>query len=54
MLVRMYKTTPFVHLKDELRDKDDTVSELAIKDSEGKFPVFDNDTPLSVSFPSVA
>ncbi|KAH0159153.1 hypothetical protein KCU67_g7246, partial [Aureobasidium melanogenum] len=48
MLVRMYKTTPFVLLKNELRDKDDTVSELAIKNPEGgEFPVFDNDTPLS-------
>ncbi|KAG9741490.1 hypothetical protein KCU73_g8916, partial [Aureobasidium melanogenum] len=51
MLVRMYKTTPFVLLKNELRDKDDIVSQLAIKDPEGgEFPVFDNDTPLSVSF----
>lgn len=50
MLVRMYKTTPFVHLKNELREKDDMISELAIKGSEGDFPVFDNDTPLSVSF----
>ncbi|KAH0164122.1 hypothetical protein KCU67_g5285, partial [Aureobasidium melanogenum] len=49
MLVRMYKTTPFVLLKNELRDKDDTVSELAIKNPEGgEFPVFDNDTPLSL------
>ncbi|KAG9838157.1 hypothetical protein KCU98_g10318, partial [Aureobasidium melanogenum] len=54
MLVRMYKTTPFVHLKDELRKKDDTVSELAIRDVEGEFPVFDYDTPLSVSFSSIA
>ncbi|KAG9741974.1 hypothetical protein KCU73_g8782, partial [Aureobasidium melanogenum] len=48
MLVRMYRTTPFVLLKNELRDKDDTVSELAIKDAGGgEFPVFDNDSPLS-------
>ncbi|KAH0345441.1 hypothetical protein KCU83_g7788, partial [Aureobasidium melanogenum] len=54
MLVRMYKTAPFVLLKNDLRDKDDTVSELAIKNPEGgEFPVFDNDTPLSVSFSSV-
>lgn len=49
MLVRMYKTTPFVFLKNELRDKDDMISELAIKDPDGGvFPVFDYDTPLSV------
>ncbi|KAH0335932.1 hypothetical protein KCU81_g8826, partial [Aureobasidium melanogenum] len=49
MLVRMYKTTPFVFLKNELRDKDDIVSELAIKDPDGgEFPVFDYDTPLSI------
>ncbi|KAG9586583.1 hypothetical protein KCU77_g9622, partial [Aureobasidium melanogenum] len=48
MLVRIYKTAPFVLLKNDLRDKDDTVSELAIKNPEGgEFPVFDNDTPLS-------
>ncbi|KAH0372363.1 hypothetical protein KCU65_g1194, partial [Aureobasidium melanogenum] len=50
MLVRMNKTTPFILLKNELRNKDDTTSELAIKDLEGDFPVFDYDTPLSVSF----
>lgn len=37
MLVRMYKTTPFVHLKDEMRHKDDTSSELAFKEPEGEF-----------------
>ncbi|KAG9684451.1 hypothetical protein KCU76_g12413, partial [Aureobasidium melanogenum] len=51
MLVRMHKTTPFVFLKNKLRDKDDIISELAIKEPEGgEFPVFDYDTPLSVSF----
>jgi hypothetical protein len=49
MVVLMYKTTPFVQLKDKLRKKDEDDSELVVKGSGGDYPVFDNETPLSVS-----
>jgi hypothetical protein len=49
MVVLMYKTTPFVQLKDKLRKKDEDDSELVLKTPRGNFPVFDNETPSSVS-----
>jgi hypothetical protein len=48
-LVRMDKTTSFVQLKDKLRKKDEDDSELVVRGPRGDFPVFDNETPLSVS-----
>lgn len=49
MLVRIRKTTPFAQLKDRLRSKDEDACELMVKDSRNEFPVFDNETPSSVS-----
>jgi hypothetical protein len=48
-LVRMYKTTPFAQLKDRLRNKGENDSELVVRTSRGDFPVFDYETPFSVS-----
>jgi hypothetical protein len=50
IMVRMHKTTPFVQLKDKLRKKNDNESELVADDPRGCYPVFDHETPLSVSF----
>ncbi|KAH0288088.1 hypothetical protein M436DRAFT_63592 [Aureobasidium namibiae CBS 147.97] len=41
MLVRIHKTTPFRHLKDKLRNKDEDACELTLKDLRREFPVFD-------------
>jgi hypothetical protein len=49
MLVLMYKTTPFVQLKDKLRKKNEDDSELVVRRPKGHFPLFDNETPGSVS-----
>jgi hypothetical protein len=49
MLVRMHKTTPFIQLKDKLRKKDEKDSELVVRTPGGDSPVFDNETPSSVS-----
>jgi hypothetical protein len=49
ILVRMYKTTPFVQLKDKLRKKDEHDTGLVVKGPRGDFPVFDYETPFSVS-----
>lgn len=49
MLVRMYKTTPFIQLKDKLRNKDEKNNELVVRTLKRDFPVFDNETPSSVS-----
>jgi hypothetical protein len=49
MLVRMYKRTPFIQLKDKLRDKDEKNNELVVRTLKRDFPVFDNETPSSVS-----
>lgn len=50
MLVRIHKTTPLKQLKDRLRNKDEDACELMVKESRRDFPVFDNETPSSVSF----
>jgi len=49
MLVRMHKTTPFIQLKDKLRKKDEKDSKLVVRTPRGDSPVFDNETPSSVS-----
>jgi hypothetical protein len=47
--VRVYKTTPFKQLKDKLRNKDEKDNELVVRTPKSDFPVFDNETPFSVS-----
>jgi hypothetical protein len=49
MLVRMYRTTPFIQLKNKLRNKDEKDGELVVRTPKRDFPVFDNETPSSVS-----
>jgi hypothetical protein len=49
MLVRMYRTTPFIQLKNKLRNKDEKDGELVVRSSKRDFPVFDYETPSSVS-----
>lgn len=55
LIVRMYRTSPFTHLKSVLRSDEmgDDTHDLAIRNEEGYYLVFDNDTPLSVSLFSV-
>jgi len=50
VLVRIHKTTPLKQLKDKLRNNDEDVCELIVKESRRDIPVFDNETPSSVSF----
>lgn len=54
LLVRIHRTTPFAQLKDKLRNKDGYACELMVTDTKRDFPVFDNETPSSVSFCPVA